>query len=380
MSQPSARVVRVSSAHDGAVSWTVLDEASCGCIVPIEDFLAFLTAIGRSPNTVRAYAFDLRDFFHYLSSAQLTWDDLTLEQVGAFVSWLQLPPAGRGGQVAVLPMVAPHVSASTVNRKLAAVSSFYDFHARRGVEVPALWQWSRGRQAGSFVPMLAHLGARSTRRRVVSLKVDRGVPQVLSSAQIDAVLGSCVRLRDRFLFMLLRDTGLRIGEALGLRHGDLNARRREVSVRFRENANGARAKTVDRTVPVPDELLCLYSDYLHEEYGDLDSDYVFLTLWSKPVGVPLTYSALNSLVRRLRARSGVMFEPHFFRHTYATNLLRRGTPAEVVAKLLGHASVATTTGIYGHLSPDDLREALVAVGVLPPLGDDRRAVGQAPRW
>jgi len=96
--------------------------------------------------------------------------------------------------------------------------------------------------------------------------------------------------------------------------------------------------------------------------------------------VPLTYSAVHSLVGRLRARSGVVFEPHFFRHTYATNLLRRGTPAEVVAKLLGHASVATTTGIYGHLSPDDLREALVAVGVLPPLGDDRRAVGQAPRW
>lgn len=51
-----------------------------------------------------------------------------LEAVAAFVAWLRLRPPGRGGPVAVL-------SSTSVNRKLAAVSTFYEFHARSGIEV-----------------------------------------------------------------------------------------------------------------------------------------------------------------------------------------------------------------------------------------------------
>jgi integrase/recombinase XerD len=50
------------------------------------------------------------------------------------------------------------------------------------------------------------------------------------------------------------------------------------------------------------------------------------------------------------------------RHTAATRWLRDGVPVEVVAELLGHASVATTTSIYGHLSVEDARKALAAAG------------------
>ena len=56
------------------------------------------------------------------------------------------------------------------------------------------------------------------------------------------------------------------------------------------------------------------------------------------------------------------FDPHWCRHTYATRLLRKGTPIEVVSKLLGHSSIATTSDIYGHLSAEDVRRALEAAG------------------
>ena len=42
----------------------------------------------------------------------------------------------------------------------------------------------------------------------------------------------------------------------------------------RENANGARAKSGGRAVPAGPDLIRLYADYLHEEYGGIDSDYV----------------------------------------------------------------------------------------------------------
>ena len=84
-------------------------------------------------------------------------------------------------------------------------------------------------------------------------------------------MAACDRLRDRFLFTLLGASGLRIGEALGLRHSDIDAAARLVAVVPRINANRARAKGAGgRRVPVSAGVIRLYADYLHGEYGDLD--------------------------------------------------------------------------------------------------------------
>lgn len=68
----------------------------------------------------------------------------------------------------------------------------------------------------------------------------------------------------------------------------------------------------------------LYADYLHAEYGDLDSDYVFVNLWGGALRRPWTYAAVYDLVRQLRRRTGVEFDPHWIRHTAATRMLRDG--------------------------------------------------------
>ena len=61
-------------------------------------------------------------------------------------------------------------------------------------------------------------------------------------------------------------------------------------------------------------------------------------------------------------RTGVDFEPHHYRHTYATWLLRRGAGMESVKQLLGHASITTTIDTYGHLTVEDARKTLEAAG------------------
>src|SRR5665811_1719914 len=65
---------------------------------------------------------------------------------------------------------------------------------------------------------------------------------------------------------------------------------------------------------------------------------------------------------RLRRRTGIGFGPHWFRHTYATWLLRRGAGMESVKELLGHASITTTVDTYGHLTIEDARATLEAAG------------------
>jgi len=354
------RVQRVVMPVTGAESWTVVDDEWVPVVV-VERYLAHLAGIERSPNTVRAYAYGLRLWFEFLDRRGLAWDHAGVEDVSRFVAWLRAP----ADNVIVLDDTAAIRSEATVNRHLAAMFGFYDFHARSGVAVAAdLVAWRRVSR-GSYKPFLHHVTrGRPIATRPIKLRVPRRLPATLSVKEITRILAACERLRDRFLFALLAETGMRIGQALGLRHGDFVSRERRVVIVPRgDNANGARAKCVSpATVPVSAPLVRLYSDYMHTEYGELDSDYVFVNLWSAPVGRPLRYEAVAKLVCRLRARTGIEFTPHMLRHSRATELIRGGVAIEVVSKLLTHRSVTTTSDAYVHLDVEDLRAELVRAG------------------
>jgi len=358
-------VARVAMPASGVTSWTVLGDDDAP-VEPIERYLAYLTDIERSPNTVRAYAHDLKDYFDFLARRGADWRKVRLEDIGEFVAWLRLPLTGRDGAVAVLPSVDPQVGASTINRKLAAVSAFYQHQARHDGDLGGLlaaWQ-PGGRARGGWKPFLHHISKDKPRPgRAITLRDQRKLPRVLTVSQMQAILDACEHLRDRLLFAVLHEMGVRVGEALGLRHEDVAAAEREISVCPRLNDNGARSKSRGRrTIPVSGQLVRLYADYLHREYGDLDCDYVFVNLWGGPVGRALSYPAVYDLVRRLRRRTGIDFDPHWCRHTAATRMLRDGVPVEVVSRLLGHASVTTTLTIYGHLTAEDARRVLEAAG------------------
>jgi len=215
----------------------------------------------------------MRDWFEFFDQHALGWSQVRLEDVGRFVAWLRLPAAARVGNVAALPTAESVYSEATANRKLSAIAAFYEFHHRHGVDLGDLlvtWQ-RRKAHGGSWRPLLAHLGSRPERSRRIRMRAQRRIPDTLDGEQMAAIVGACDRLRDGFLFTLLGASGLRIGEALGLRHSDIDAAARLVAVVPRINANRARAKGAGgRRVPVPARVIRLYADYLHGEYGDLD--------------------------------------------------------------------------------------------------------------
>lgn len=358
------RVMRVLDPASDAVSFTLLDES--GVVIPAECYLRYLADTERSPNTIKAHAHDLKDWFTFLLERECDWQTVQLDDVGAFIRWLRRPLELRRQSVSVLPSVEHYCSEATVNRKLSTVSVFYQHAARHGLGLGELLTcWEPGaRRGGGWKPFLHHISKSAPHpRRTVKLPTTTKIPRLLTAGEVQTVLDSCDHLRDRLLFALLYDTGIRIGEALGLRHEDFAAAEREITIRRRVNSNGARAKSPrSRTIPVSAQLIRLYADYLHAEYEDLDSDYVFVNLWGRPHGRALTYSAVHALVRRLRRQTGIDFDPHWYRHTYATRMLRDKVPVEVVSKLLGHASLTTTIGTYGHLSSDDARRALADAG------------------
>src|SRR4051794_9609550 len=215
----------------------------------------------------------------------------------------------------------------------------------------------RGRlSATSFRPFLQHI-TKSTeqRRRRIKLSNSPPRPRVLTTAEAQTILDGCDHLRDRLLFALLLDTGLRIGEALGLRHEDVDIAGRQVLVIARANDNRARAKGGrHRFIPASGELMRLYADYLNREYQALDSDYVFVNLWGRPPDHPVELSGglrpglggsdVAPASTSPRTGSGTPTRP---------GCCVGGRGLESVKELLGPASITTTVDTYGHLSVED---------------------------
>lgn len=330
-------------------------------------FLRHLRAIERSPNTIRAYAHDLASFLTFLADAGLGLDDVTNEVLGQFARWFRAP----GSNVTVLVESETVRERSTTNRSLSTVSSLFTFlgscepatagHAayarlrasatpfrRRAVSVvDNVGSASRYRQAD-------RLGPRLPRRRVAM--------RVLSDHELGAVFASCRSDQQRLLISLAVVCGMRLGQILGLRHEDVHVPEREIMIVPREgNLNGARAKCRSAmSIPVPRLVTRLYSNYMHDEYGFVDNDYVFISLRTTR---PMTASSVDGIVRGLRRRSGVNdWSLHSLRHTFVTSARRDGVPIDVISRLVTHASTATTTDIYSHLSADDLRAILTRAG------------------
>ena len=178
-----------------------------------------------------------------------------------------------------------------------------------------------------------------------------------------------MHVRDKFLFMLLFQTGIRIGQCLGLKHQDISVEDGSIRIVPRsDNPNGARAKTRNEyTIPVLPDVMQLYTDYLIEDLGALEADslpdFVFVNLWEGKIGHPMTYEAVMSLVKRLCTKTKISFSPHMLRHTRATLWIRgKQMSLEEVSSLLGHASIQTTHDTYVHLTAEDLRAALAEGG------------------
>ena len=100
------RVQRVLMPGSEAESWTLLGDDQVP-VEPVERFLGYLASIEKSPNTVKAYAHDLKDWFTYLTRHGLDWQVVTVEDVAGFVAWLRLPPQAVTGRSPYCPRSRP---------------------------------------------------------------------------------------------------------------------------------------------------------------------------------------------------------------------------------------------------------------------------------
>jgi len=225
------RVQRIIVPDTQERSW-VLFSAGHPLIAP-NQYLSYLHRLGRSPNTVRAYAHHLQAFSEFLSEENRDWTTLTLTELAKFVAWLRR----------ISPSNGKSRCDSTINTVLAAVGSFYEYHDRLGVETNI----SRSRRFGAkspYKPFLRHISRnRPLRRALMQVRAIRRLPRVFSAQESQALLNACARQRDRLLVSLLYESGMRVGQVLGLRHADIRSYDGEIDIIPRANSNGALAKS-----------------------------------------------------------------------------------------------------------------------------------------
>ena len=185
-------------------------------------------------------------------------------------------------------------------------------------------------------------------------KGDARLPHVLRPAELEAMLEipgaagdelqEALRLRDLAVVELLYGSGLRVAELCGLRPGDLDLRRRQLTVW----GKGSRQRSVPMSEPAATALRAwLDHGRRHLVTSESQGDSVFLNRRGRRLGP-------RDVRRILDRRSANPTHPHALRHTFATHLLDGGADLRVVQELLGHADLATTQ-LYTHVSKERLR-------------------------
>jgi len=357
--------------EDNSVSWTLLDDDDV--VQPVRDWIVHLEEINQSPNTVEAYARHLSRFAKYLKGNGKSLIEVTIADYDHFLQWLprflDAESSDTPENLLFIDKPAKKLSVSLRNQIHLSVKSFYRYLSGREAIFSESVGSKRFEGVQSYKPFLEHINARRStktkdrylRGNLTNVKQDILDKRIQPESVLDLII-SCKLIRDAFLVTLLYNTGMRIGEALGLRHTDIDLENNTIWVIPRhDNENGARAKSGKiRAIPVLQYVVDMYEDYVtSEEYRsafESGTEYVFCNVQRGQIGRALSKSYIDNLKNSLSKRTGHDFTWHKFRHTHASEAIADGHGLLQIADRLGHASPQTTLDFYKHLFSSEIRK------------------------
>ena len=283
----------------------------------IEDFLKYLRLERNySENTIVAYKTDLREFEGFFRSVEEGLDFTTVD-ADLVRSWV------------VNLMDEEGAKATSVNRKLSSLRSFYRFLLRKKVV--------------KADPML----------RVVGPKKSKPLPSFLRESEMNRLLDDFSfgegyeACRDRMILEMFYATGIRLSELIGLNDVDVDLSAKQIKVTGKRNKQ--------RLIPFAEEMAVDLEEYIkvRNEALPQGSDAFFVLTNGKRMYARKVYEIVKrnlGKVATLKKRS-----PHVLRHTFATAMLNNQAELGAVKELLGHESLATTE-IYTHTTFEELKK------------------------
>ena len=175
--------------------------------------------------------------------------------------------------------------------------------------------------------------------KLPKLSGPKKLPVVLSKQEVKRLLLSASQLKERVLFALIYDTGMRISEVLSLLIQDVDLDRAQIHIRLGKGKK-------DRYVTLSNHGVRGLKKYLilHQP-----KDYVFENVARK--GIPLGSTTIRKRLKEMVTKAGIKKTVcvHTLRHTYATHQLESGQNIVALQLALGHAFIQTTM-IYLHIA------------------------------
>ncbi len=282
----------------------------------IDRFLTYLNKEKKySALTLKAYRKDLSDFASFLNDMNSKINTATVKEIRLWIAHLS----------------EQNLSEKTINRKIAALKSFYKFLQK----------------TGSI--------QRNPAVQISGLKVHRKVPVPFSTGEMQDLLDAKYfpddyeGVRDYALINLLYTTGIRRAELINLKPKYIDFHKKELKVTGKRNKQRIIPLLIN-TMEALSKYIAIKEDFFDNKPID---DYVFLTKKGKKMYDVLVYRVINSYLSRVSVKHKK--SPHMLRHTFATHLLNKGADLNSIKELLGHSSLAATQ-VYTHSSIQELKK------------------------
>jgi site-specific recombinase XerD len=272
----------------------------------VRDFFSFLRLKNVAPGTIGQYEWTLRDLFRFLPASPNALRAVTRSHLRDYVADLQ----ARG--------LAP----KTVSARVTILKRFFGYLHAEG-----------------------HLAA-DPASRLPQPRMGQRLPKALSLEETETFLlalsdNSSLGRRDRILFELMYGGGLRVGEAVGLRVGNIDFEDGNVRVVGKGDK--------ERRVYIKPALLGALREYIATEQL---MGFLFLGYRGKP----LTVRNVQLRIKEYAKAAGIKrrVTPHTLRHSIAVHYLQGGAPINFIQSFLGHAKLSTT-GRYLQLTDRDAK-------------------------
>lgn len=260
-----------------------------------------------SPDTIKAYRIDLRQFLDFTGDK---WADK--DMLNQYIKHLNQNFAPRSAK-----------------RKLASVRAFYH-----------------------EMNMCGELAENPFDKLHIRIHSPQQLPRVIPEQIVHALLKSAYNaytpgcrevLRDIVVLELLFSTGLRVSELCALSKDTFLLT--ESGLRLLVKGKGRKERILQITTPELLQLVRIYCDAFSKEIQEQGA-----ILFNRR-GRPLSPQPVRRIIRRYLSQisGGTHVTPHMFRHTFATSLLEAGMDIRYIQSLLGHSSISTTQ-IYTHVS------------------------------
>ncbi|MBC5735856.1 site-specific tyrosine recombinase XerD [Lawsonibacter faecis] len=266
-----------------------------------------------SANTLSSYLRDIGQYLYWLEGEGLTADQAEQEDIERYVKYL----TGKGKSVA------------TVTRSLASMKSFYSFL------------------------MGARVVAENPARGIAPAKVERKLPQILTSKEVDLFLeqpdtSDAKGCRDKAMLELLYATGIRVSELIGLNMEHLN-----LSAGFIRCVG----RNKERIIPLYPAAVRALAEYVSQVRPRMlerpDENALFVNM----SGERMSRQGFWKIIKHYQEKAGIHKDitPHTLRHSFAAHLLENGADLRSIQEMLGHADISSTQ-IYAQLVNQKLKD------------------------